>query len=348
MGLFLGGCLLGAAWSSPPGTLAASAHRIVIVMQTAAPPAPPPAPAPEPTPADDVEPLPSPAPAPAPVAPAPAPVPPAPTPEPTPAPPEEPEQEPPPALPSVGHVFLVALPGAPDQLPDELVGRGQLLTGFTSPSTSPLANRIALISGQKPTPDTEAGCPDYDSCVYPAEDKTLADQLSTYGFEWKAYVEGLDTPCRRPDPLDPFVYFHSVVDLTECERRVVSLDGLEDDLAKVDDTPLLSFIATTGAGVQAGDLVNEILDSKAYSKDGLAAVLFDQGPGALVLSPYIEAGTTNDKPYDQYALLRTIEDRIGLEALGDDDVRGFGRDVFDRKLGPLQTAAAADHERRIR
>jgi hypothetical protein len=129
------------------------------------------------------------------------------------------------------------------------------------------------------------------------------------------------------------VYFHSVVDLSECERRVVSLDGLERDLAE--DTPVLSFVATAG-GVQAADLIPRILGSKAYRKDGLVAVLFDQGPGALVLSPFIEAGTTNDKPYDHYAVLRTIEDRIGLEPLGDPGIRGFGRDVFDRKLAPLQ------------
>jgi hypothetical protein len=114
---------------------------------------------------------------------------------------------------------------------------------------------------------------------------------------------------------------------------VVSLDDLDRDLAE--DTPVLSFVATAG-GVQAADLIPRILDSKAYQEDGLVAVLFDQGPGALVLSPYVEAGTTNEKPYDPHALLRTIEDRIGLEPLGDPAVDGFGRDVFDRKLAPLQ------------
>src|SRR5919108_267343 len=172
--LFLGGALLGAAWSPPPSTLAASARRIVVVMvPPAAPAVTPPAPA-EPVPSDDVEPLPADdaAPEPAPVEPS------APLEEPAPvaeepAPVEDgPEEEPAPELPSVGHVFLVMLQGAPDQLPDDLVGRGQLLTAYAPPSTSPLANRIALISGQEPTPDTEAGCPDYDACVYPAEAKT--------------------------------------------------------------------------------------------------------------------------------------------------------------------------------
>ena len=95
-----------------------------------------------------------------------------------------------------------------------------------------------------------------------------------------------------------------------------------------------------------------ILDSKAYKKDGLLVILFDHAPDALVLSPFVEAGSTNDKTYNHYSLLKTIEDRIGLgEHLGHADdrkVRAFGRDVFDRELDPLQDPAAtvARYERR--
>ena len=73
-----------------------------------------------------------------------------------------------------------------------------------------------------------------------------------------------------------------------------------------------------------------------------------------MLSPFIEAGSTNDKPYNHYSLVKTIEDRIGLgEHLGhadDKDVHAFGKDVFDTELGPYQDpgAAVAVHKRRPR
>jgi hypothetical protein len=59
-----------------------------------------------------------------------------------------------------------------------------------------------------------------------------------------------------------------------------------------------------------------------------------------VLSPFVEAGSTDDTPYDGYSVLKTIEDRIGLgEHLGradDKEVRAFGDDLFDRELDPYQ------------
>ena len=67
-------------------------------------------------------------------------------------------------------------------------------------------------------------------------------------------------------------------------------------------------------------------------------ILFDHAPDAIVLSPFIKAGSTSDKPYNHYSLVKTIEDRIGLgEHLGhaaDKDVHAFGKDVFDTDSPP--------------
>ena len=354
LGLLLGGALIGAAFApGPAGSLAAAAQQIVVVTSPVAPasgPAGPPAASFAPT--GPVTPF-SPAPAeptpPAPVAPAPVPepvAPPEPEPDPTPA-------EPAPKNPSIGHVFLVVLPGgpgaeaafAPDAEPgylhDELVPRGQSLTGYDPVGTTSLSNRLALVSGQEPNPNTEADCPDYEACLAAPETKTLADQLSTWGFEWRAYVEGMEEPCRQPDPADPFVYFHSVVDLATCAQNVLPLDRMQDEL---DEAPVFSLVAPL-SGEQLELWMKPILDSKAYRKDGLVVILFDHAPDALVLSPFVEAGSTNDKPYNHYSLLKTIEDRIGLgEHLGQADdrkVRAFGRDVFDRELDPLQEPEAS-------
>jgi len=368
LGLLLGGALIGAAFApGPAGSLAAAARQIVVVgSATGAGGAQAGGPTASFAPSGPVTPVAA-APA-APAAPAPAaPVEPVPEPEaPLEEPPADTPQEPEPEKPSIGHVYLVVLPGGPgaeaafgpdedsapaaaqapdptappDEPPsylrDELVPQGQLLTGYEPVGTSALSNRLALISGQEPTPDTEAGCPDYEKCLFPPEAKTLADQLSTWGLEWRAYVDGMEEPCRRPDPLDPFVYFHSVVDLATCSQYVLPLD-------KPDKKAVLSLAALSSAD-QLEPWVGPLLDSKPYKKDGLLVILFDNAPKALVLSPFVDAGTTNDKPYDSYSLLKTVEDRIGLgEHLGKADdrkVRAFGLDVFNTELDPLQQPEA--------
>jgi hypothetical protein len=248
---------------------------------------------------------------------------------------------------SVGHVCLVVLPGTgypANYLHDELGPRGQLLTRYSAVGEGGLANRIALISGQAPTPLTELGCPAYD-CVYPPETKTLADQLATYGLEWRAYAGVVpDRGCTQPDPSNPFLYFHSLIDVSDCSRSLVELARLEKDLGALERTPVLSYItpASGADAVASEELLREwvpkILRSPAYRDDGMLVIAFDSAPTAepasvLVLSPFVRRGISNDRAYDHYDLLRTIEVQLGFEALGQAaEVRGFGKDVFERTL----------------
>ena len=97
--------------------------------------------------------------------------------------------------------------------------------------------------------------------------------------------------------------------------------------------------------------VPSILASPEYQADGLVVVTFDEastsdasaccgeasgpntlmagmtGPGggrvgAVLLSPFIAPGSGSDTPYNHYALLRTIEDVLGLSHLGYANGRG--------------------------
>ena len=100
-------------------------------------------------------------------------------------------------------------------------------------------------------------------------------------------------------------------------------------------------------------VVPKILASKAYKQNGLLAITVDEAPssgefadsssccgqpsfpnvpatgsavglsprgggtvGALLLSPYLKGGTTNQEPYNHFSLLRTVEDLFGLKHLG--------------------------------
>lgn len=107
-----------------------------------------------------------------------------------------------------------------------------------------------------------------------------------------------------------------------------------------------------------------ITSSEAFKADGLLIVTFDEadgplpedstaccgeralpdqprqpggvGPGggrvgAVMLSPFIRPGTTSAVPYNHYALLRSVEDMLGLPHLGyaaEPGLRTLGADVF--------------------
>ncbi len=150
-------------------------------------------------------------------------------------PPEIPEAE---TLPPVKHVFLIVLGengyeetfGASSPAPylaRTLTEKGELLSNYYAVAKGDLANQIALLSGQGPTPETAVNCPNYTDvlpgtvspegqvegagCVYPATTPTLPGQLVEKKLSWRAYVEdigngaaaGQATSCRHPLPGGP-------------------------------------------------------------------------------------------------------------------------------------------------
>jgi hypothetical protein len=195
------------------------------------------------------------------------------------------------------HVFLIVLENEPYQvtfgarspapyLAHALPKQGALLKQYFGIGHSSLDNYIAMISGQAPNHDTQRDChvyaqfrrstPGFDAngqirgngCVYPADVKTLANQLQDAGFSWKGYMEDMGAdPAREAnacghvkigevddtnhasvkdeyaDKHDPFVYFHSIIDdHANCAAHVVNLDELVDDLQTVATTPNFSYI----------------------------------------------------------------------------------------------------------
>jgi hypothetical protein len=122
-------------------------------------------------------------------------------------------------LPAVKHVFVVMLddepyatvfgPASPAHyLTGTLEKKGELLVRYYAVAHEQLANGIALLSGQGPTPQTAQNCPTYENltpgtvgaegqvsgngCVYPSATQTLAGQLTEKHLTWKAYMEGMD------------------------------------------------------------------------------------------------------------------------------------------------------------
>ncbi len=294
----------------------------------------------------------------------------------------------------VQHVFLISLAspgyeaafGTSSQMPylsATLRPKGVLLTNYSLLDTAALPNGIAAISGQAPTAATKADCPDYEKCLFPVETLTLADQFGTARFSWHAYLEEMADPegkpgnCVHPEPdaseapaaggysakLNPFVYFHSLLDLGDCAGNDVPASELARDLKrKPDAVANLNYVAPdlcnsgfrgqcpegSPDGAAAADAwlektAGEILASPAYKKDGLLIVSFGAADpaaaeelaaagsdplkaGALLVSPLLTAGGTDGAAYTPYALLRSVDELFGLSPLGEADgakVRSF-------------------------
>jgi phosphatidylinositol-3-phosphatase len=199
------------------------------------------------------------------------------------------------AIPPIRHVFVIVLEnegyeqtfGSQSPAPyltHTLIAQGALLTQYFGTGHASLDNYVAMISGQAATPETRADCRVFEDfvqsgmapngqavghgCVYPATIKTLADQLTAAGLDWRGYMEdmgsdpqrGVATSCGQPTigaadltqraaaddqyaaRHNPFVYFHSIIDGPDCGRHVVRLDHLPADLQSIDTTPAFNFI----------------------------------------------------------------------------------------------------------
>ncbi|MBS1889276.1 MAG: hypothetical protein JSU06_19025 [Actinobacteria bacterium] len=137
-------------------------------------------------------------------------------------------------LPEVKHAFLIVLGeggyeetfGATSTAPylaKVLPKKGELIPNYYGVTGGVLANEIALLSGQGPTPETAVDCPSYtaiapgtvsptagqvegNGCVYGKEVKSLPTQLTEKGVSWRAYVQDMENGgaigqpfrCRKP------------------------------------------------------------------------------------------------------------------------------------------------------
>jgi phosphatidylinositol-3-phosphatase len=217
----------------------------------------------------------------------------------------------------------------------DLTAAGQLLPNYFGTSHASLGNYLTMVSGQAPNMETQGDCPVFtdifpgvigpedqaigQGCVYPKEVKTIANQLEGAGFTWRGYMEDMgntpeapktcrhpkigeadDTEAARPHDQyatrhDPFVYFHAIIDSPTCDRNVVPLERLTEDVKRPETTPNFAFItpdlcndghdeecADGGpGGLPAADLflkrwVPEILRSPGFAEHGLLIVTWDE------------------------------------------------------------------------
>jgi phosphatidylinositol-3-phosphatase len=215
-------------------------------------------------------------------------------------------------LPRIRHVWVIMLEnkdygesfqlfaGSDPYLSRTLPSMGALLPYYFGVGHDSLDNYLALVSGQPPTADSKSDCdPDGASnehttatnqygvsqsggCWFPANVKTIADQLSSHHFTWRGYAEGMDGSCtgagitngEYAEKHNPFPYFASLLSDGECADNDVPLypsgvpagdiadSNLAADLTSVATTPNFSFIAPN----ECDDGHNDCIDSSTVSE----------------------------------------------------------------------------------
>jgi hypothetical protein len=172
------------------------------------------------------------------------------------------------------------------------------------------------------------------TCVHP--DSQAADQTQdvrkadpTTGYAGSGYA------VRH----NPFVYFHSLLDLGSCTQKDMSLDRFSGALGS--GTPNFSFISPnlcdTGEPTECDTDVQDpgpaqadnflstwvpkIMASPAYQQDGALFITFGEAQpavngapvGTLLLSKFLTPGSTNTGAFNPYSIFKTVEDLFGLQ-----------------------------------
>ncbi|HZB98313.1 MAG TPA: alkaline phosphatase family protein [Candidatus Sulfotelmatobacter sp.] len=181
------------------------------------------------------------------------------------------------------------------------------------------------------------------------EATTLVDQLSSRGIEWRAYMEGMPSPCYTgagggdgyAKKHDPFVYVNHIRDTPAACGRVVPYDRLATDLGSA--TPP-SFIwvtpnlcddghdcSTSTADAWLARVLPTVLTSQWYASGGAIIVTWDEGGSSagccgsargghiptVIVSPKAVGGHEHQAAVDQAGILATIESEYGVARLGD-------------------------------
>lgn len=165
----------------------------------------------------------------------------------------------------------------------------------------------------------------------------LGSELTSAGVPWRAYMEDMSDGCSdSPRPYvakhNPFAFYGG-----QCPPNVVPLSQLDADLSG--DTPNFVWVTPNmchdghDCEVSEGDkwlseVVPKITESAAWKEDGVLFIVWDEDDdkhskrsdsnrvALFVVAPGL-TGHQTDAYYDHYSLLATIQDRLGIERLGE-------------------------------
>ena len=265
---------------------------------------------------------------------------------------------PPSTVPAFDHVFLVMMENTDfsevvgsSHAPfiNSLAQRGALLANYNGTYHPSDENYLAIaggdnfVSGAIYFPDIKVNAPH------------LGDELEAVGKTWKAYEQGMGTPCNTSNNVDhyyepddaPFINFTSISgNPARCAAHLVDTSQLAADLASAATTPNFAWIAAddyydgeasgngsaASLGVQDAWLqqtLQPIFASPAWTQQrSLLVLTWDESATSsnnhIATILYGSPGTTgagalSTASYDHYSTGRTIEAALGLPALTAND-----------------------------
>jgi hypothetical protein len=183
----------------------------------------------------------------------------------------------------------------------------------------------------------------------------LGDQVEAVGKSWRAYEQGMGTPCNLKNNFDayyepddaPFVNFTSIAaNPQRCQAHLFDTHQLTADLARAETTPNFAWIAAddyydgeaSGNGsarsLQTQDdwlqqTLLPIFNSPAWTRQrSLLILTWDESSGSwsdnpvatiLVASQGLIAPGTSATHFDHYSTARTIESALGLSPMTAND-----------------------------
>jgi len=275
----------------------------------------------------------------------------------------------------LNHFWLIAaaapvFPNAPPSMVVNLDSNGNLLADGQVTPDGYVVNTALSVNAPLPAGVSQAELVPNQTLA------TIGDRLNDAGVDWAWYAGGWDDAIAgNADPVfysyhhQPFVYFANYADGTDRKRR--HLKDEKDFLAGVaaGRLPPVSFVKPLGTrnehpGVvdlvtgenHVVDLVRRVVESPLFN-DTVVIVTYDEnggfwdhvpppavdrwGPGArvpaIVFSPFAKGGV-DSTPYDTTAILRLIEKRWNLPALGPRDAAQADMSTRALNFGPSSSA----------
>jgi hypothetical protein len=238
--------------------------------------------------------------------------------------------------------YIVGNPAAP-YINNTLAPMGSLLGNFYATQHPSDPNYLAGTSGSTWNVDEDVSPGQVD-------ETNLADDLNAAGLTWKGYAEGMDGDCDLTNHNtasggyylnddDVFLdYADNITPASYCDAHNQPLTQMATDLESASTTPnFVWFVANDDSdmeqgGVSAGDswlsgTLPEIFSSPAWTtQPSLLILTWDEGytksygpsysnqvPAYIIASQgLVKQGYVSPGYYDDYSLLATIEDALGL------------------------------------
>jgi hypothetical protein len=282
-------------------------------------------------------------------------------------------------VPAFDHVFLIMMEnttytqliGDTSDAPfiNGLAGEGALLTNFSAVYHPSDENYLAIAGGNT----FVQGAIYYPNIHVTAQN--LGDTVEAAGKTWKAYEQGMGTPCNTSNNYDsyyepddaPFVNFTDIIDNTaRCQAHLFDTTQLSTDLQSAATTPNFSWIAaddyydgeasgngsSTSLQVQNGWLqttITQIFNSPAWTTQRSLLILTwdesDAGTANNHIATFlvgsqglVKAGVASTQPYNHYSTGSTIEHALGLPAFTNNDL--YAQPINDAFTGAAPSASA--------